>query len=132
MGGNVLCGDMVCAFLRAYCYPINLFFHIDYPLLNFDLSGSSYHATKESATAPAQRKNAAARTIRPGRLLHYKTNILWNGLLVVDGAHIGDELDHLVGVAALVVVPGDDLHEGVGQSDAGLLVEDGGMYLIHI
>ena len=49
-------------------------------------------------------KIAAARTFRPGRLLHYKTNILWNGLLVVDGAHIGNELDHLVGVAALVVL----------------------------
>ena len=48
------------------------------------------------------------------------------GLLVVDGVHVGSQLHHLVGVAALVVVPGDDLHEGVGQGQTGLLVEDGG------
>src|SRR5699024_8682595 len=47
-------------------------------------------------------------------------------LLVVDGVHVLDELQDLVGVTDLVVVPGDDLHEGVGQSDAGLGVEDGG------
>ena len=37
-----------------------------------------------------------------------------------------DQLQNLVGVADLVVVPGNDLDEGVGQSDAGLGVEDGG------
>ena len=37
-----------------------------------------------------------------------------------------DQLQNLVGVADLVVVPGNDLHEGVGQSDTGLGVEDGG------
>ena len=45
---------------------------------------------------------------------------------MVDGVHVLDELQHLVGVAHLVVVPGHDLHEGVGQGDAGLGVEDGG------
>ena len=47
-------------------------------------------------------------------------------LLVVHRGHIADQLHHLVGVAALVVVPGDHLHKGVGQGQAGLLVEDGG------
>ena len=37
-----------------------------------------------------------------------------------------DELQHLVGVAHLVVVPGNDLHKGVGQLDASLGVENGG------
>ena len=37
-----------------------------------------------------------------------------------------DQLQNLVGVADLVVVPGDDLDEGVGQSDTGISVEDGG------
>ena len=47
-------------------------------------------------------------------------------LLMVHRGHVADQIHHLVGVAALVVVPGDDLHEGIGQSNAGLLVEDGG------
>ena len=37
-----------------------------------------------------------------------------------------DELQNLVGVTPLVVVPGHDLDEGIGQGDAGLGVEDGG------
>ena len=37
-----------------------------------------------------------------------------------------DQLQNLVGVADLVVVPGNDLHEGVGQGDAGVGIEDGG------
>ena len=45
---------------------------------------------------------------------------------MVHRGHIADQVHHLVGVAALVVVPGDDLHEGIGQSNAGLRVEDGG------
>ena len=47
-------------------------------------------------------------------------------LLVVDRVHVLDEFQHLVGVTNLIVVPGNDLHEGVGQSDAGGGVEDGG------
>ena len=39
-------------------------------------------------------------------------------LLVVDGVHVLDELQDLVGIADLVVVPGHDLDEGVGQGDA--------------
>ena len=38
---------------------------------------------------------------------------------MVDGIHVLDQLQNLVGVADLVVVPGNDLDEGVGQSDAG-------------
>ena len=45
---------------------------------------------------------------------------------MVDGVHVLDQLQNLVGVADLVVVPGDDLHEGVGQSDTGVGIEDGG------
>ena len=47
-------------------------------------------------------------------------------LLVVHAVHVLDQLQHLVGVADLVVVPGHDLHEGIGQGDAGVGVEDGG------
>ena len=42
---------------------------------------------------------------------------------VVNGRHVLDEFDNLVGVAPLIVIPGNDLHEGVGQGDAGLGVE---------
>ena len=45
---------------------------------------------------------------------------------MINAVHVLDELKDLVGIADLVVVPGNDLHEGVGQSDAGLGVEDGG------
>ena len=36
-----------------------------------------------------------------------------------------DQLQHLVGVANLIVVPRHNLHEGVGQGDAGVSIEDG-------
>ncbi len=45
---------------------------------------------------------------------------------MINAVHVLDELKNLVGIADLVVVPGNDLHKGVGQSDAGLGVEDGG------
>ena len=45
---------------------------------------------------------------------------------MVDGIHVLDQLQNLVGVADLVVVPRNDLHEGVGQSDTGIGIEDGG------
>ena len=37
-----------------------------------------------------------------------------------------DEHQQLVGVAPLVVVPGNNLYEGVGQVNASVSVEDGG------
>ena len=40
-----------------------------------------------------------------------------------------DEAEDLVGVAHLVVVPADDLDKGIGQCDAGLGVEDGGVWV---
>ena len=52
--------------------------------------------------------------------------MMLENLLVVNSGHVTDQLHHLVGVAALVVVPGNNLHKGVGQSDTGLLIEDGG------
>ena len=48
-----------------------------------------------------------------------------SGLAVYFG-HVGDEVEHLVGVADLVVVPADNLHELVGQVHAGVGVEDAG------
>ena len=47
-------------------------------------------------------------------------------LLVVNLSHVLDEHQQLVGVAPLVVVPGNNLYEGVGQRNTSLLVEDGG------
>mmetsp|Transcript_36647 Transcript_36647/g.44816 ORF Transcript_36647/g.44816 Transcript_36647/m.44816 type:complete len:392 (+) Transcript_36647:104-1279(+) len=44
--------------------------------------------------------------------------------VAVAGGHEVGHVDHSVGVAPLVVVPGDDLHEAGGQSDAGAGVED--------
>jgi peroxiredoxin family protein len=68
-------------------------------------------------------RNSAPDAVHPGRCAFLSGLCL----LVVHGGHIADEVYHLVGVAHLVVVPGDDLHEGVGQRDAGLGVEDGGV-----
>ena len=45
---------------------------------------------------------------------------------MVHAVHMLDQLQHLVGVTDLVVVPGHDLHKGVGQGDAGVGVKDGG------
>ena len=48
------------------------------------------------------------------------------GLRAIDLGHVLDEIDHTVGVTPLVIVPRDELHEVIVQSDTGLLVEDGG------
>ena len=40
--------------------------------------------------------------------------------------HVGDEVEHAVGVAPLVVVPGDELDEVLVERDAGVCVEDRG------
>ena len=45
--------------------------------------------------------------------------------LVVLGVHVLDQLDAAVGVTDLVIVPGDELDEGVGQGNTGLGIEDG-------
>ena len=52
--------------------------------------------------------------------------MMLENLLVVNSGHVTDQLHQRVGVAALVVIPGNNLHKGVGQSDTGLFVEDGG------
>ena len=44
--------------------------------------------------------------------------------LAVHLLHVSDELEHLVRVANLIVIPANNLHEGVGQSDTSLSVED--------
>ena len=56
--------------------------------------------------------------------------------MVVEGrlvgvVHVLDEVQHSVGVAGLVVVPGHQLHEVVRERDAGLGVEDGGAGVGH-
>ena len=38
--------------------------------------------------------------------------------------HMTDKVEKLVGIPDLVVVPRDYLDKGIGESDAGLLVED--------
>ena len=45
--------------------------------------------------------------------------------LCVNLSHVSDELEHLVGVADLIVVPRDNLHESVSEIDSGVGVEDG-------
>lgn len=47
-------------------------------------------------------------------------------LLGVNLCHVLDQHQQLVGIAPLVVVPGNYLYERVGQSDTSLCVEDGG------
>lgn len=39
------------------------------------------------------------------------------------GLNVFDEIDDAVGVTVLVVVPRDELNEGVGQLDSGLSIE---------
>ena len=48
-------------------------------------------------------------------------------LLVADRVDILGEVEHLVGEAPLVVVPGDELDKVGVQADAGVRVEDGGV-----
>ena len=45
---------------------------------------------------------------------------------MIDLIHVLDQLEDLVGVADLIIVPADDLDKGIGQGDAGGGVEDGG------
>lgn len=44
--------------------------------------------------------------------------------LTVNLLHVGDELEHLVRVTDLVVIPANNLNEGRSQLDTGLSVED--------
>ena len=48
-------------------------------------------------------------------------------LLVIHGVHMLNEAQDLIGIADLVIIPGDHLHKGVGQGDTGLGVEDRGV-----
>lgn len=43
--------------------------------------------------------------------------------------NVGDEVNNTVGVAPLVVVPGDELDEVLVQGDTGLGIEDGGVVI---
>ena len=40
------------------------------------------------------------------------------------GVHVVDQIDHSVAVSELVVVPGDELHEGARELDPGLGIKD--------
>mmetsp|Transcript_75117 Transcript_75117/g.170110 ORF Transcript_75117/g.170110 Transcript_75117/m.170110 type:complete len:288 (-) Transcript_75117:559-1422(-) len=61
-----------------------------------------------------------------GRVARAADTNRWLLLLAVHLCHVGNELDETVGVAPLIVVPGDELHKVVVQGDARGLVEDGG------
>ena len=56
-----------------------------------------------------------------------RPNGIIKNLLRVDAGGVFDEVDDLVGIAPLVVVPGDQLDELVGQHDARGSVEDRGV-----
>ena len=45
--------------------------------------------------------------------------------VTVTGGHEVGQVDHPVGVAPLVIVPGDNLDEARGESNAGISIEDG-------
>ena len=45
-------------------------------------------------------------------------------LLVIHGVHMLNEAQDLIGIADLVIIPGDHLHKGVGERNARLGVED--------
>mmetsp|Transcript_22184 Transcript_22184/g.33869 ORF Transcript_22184/g.33869 Transcript_22184/m.33869 type:complete len:80 (-) Transcript_22184:722-961(-) len=47
-------------------------------------------------------------------------------LLLNSGIHVGNEIQDSVGVAALIVVPGNKFDEILRQGNTSLLVEDGG------
>jgi hypothetical protein len=54
------------------------------------------------------------------------SDLLRSGEVAVLLGHVVGQVDHAVGVAPLVVVPGDDLDEAWGQSNTGISIEDGG------
>ena len=43
---------------------------------------------------------------------------------LIHRVHVGHQIQDFVGVAPLVIIPGDELYEVVIQHDAGGLVED--------
>ena len=45
-------------------------------------------------------------------------------ILSVNSSHVSDEVENLVGVTDLIVVPANNLNEGVSQSDTSLSIED--------
>ena len=45
---------------------------------------------------------------------------------MIDVIHVLNEVEHLVRIADLVIVPAHDLDEGIRQRDAGLGIENGG------
>ena len=53
-----------------------------------------------------------------------KKRVFSPSILMVHLIHVGNEVQQLVGIAPLVVIPGDELYKVVVQHDAGGLVED--------
>ena len=47
-------------------------------------------------------------------------------LLMIHGIHVLNQAQELIGVAHLVVIPADNLDEGIRQRDAGLGIKDRG------
>lgn len=56
-----------------------------------------------------------------------RRNATHHGNNLISGLDVLDEVDDSAWVAVLVVVPGDEFHEGVGKLDSGEGVEDGGV-----
>ena len=56
-----------------------------------------------------------------------KKRVFSPSILMVHLIHVGNEVQQLVGIAPLVVIPGDELYKVVVQHDARRLIEDTGL-----
>ena len=60
--------------------------------------------------------------------INFRTSYLFGFVLshrlAVNLLHVSDEFENLVRVTDLIVIPRNNLNEGVGQSDTSLSVED--------
>ena len=78
-------------------------------------------AIRQSKKKP--RMETFIRTIRGYFARGYSPQKIYILLLVVC-LHYRDKVKHLVRVTPLVVVPRNNLHKGIGQSDTGSSIED--------
>lgn len=60
-----------------------------------------------------------------------KPSKLWNCLLAINLGDIVDKIQATTGVTPLVVIPGNQLDEGISQSNTGFDIEDAGGIVTH-
>jgi len=114
---------IICAKLRKNC-GIFKNFNIEVALIRFFFA--EIRSLCKQRPDMEEGEVEASASASPSEVLTIPAYLSITGLffLAIVFLHDGDEVEHLVGVADLVVIPGDNLHEIVGQIYAGICVED--------